>query len=236
MVIRGLENVKSKEEALEANLAAKERLTHVSLRWGDDTKWCSDDTRCSPEVEAEMFDGLCPPVRLESLEINGYKGSRYPDWMVGKQNGYPKDLQQLEFRFFNQRGPAPELGEAFPHLRLLKLVRCDWDALPGNMEHLTALKELEIRQCRNILSLPTLPQSLEMFRLDIWDNYEFAQSCRTVRHPNWQKIKHIPNKIFNGRSSKTVILYVSFFFRLLFAEHWYRQTVSNSAYARSSIC
>jgi hypothetical protein len=131
--------------------------------------------------------------------------------MVGMQNGYPKDLQQLEFRFCNQRGPAPQLAEAFPHLRLLKLVRCDWDALPGNMERLTSLKELEIILCANILSLPTLPQSLEMFRLDEW-SYEFAQSCRTVGHPNWEKIKHIPIKILNGRTSKTAVLYAALFF------------------------
>jgi hypothetical protein len=39
LVIRGLDNVKSKEEALEANLAAKERLTELTLFF--------DCTRCS---------------------------------------------------------------------------------------------------------------------------------------------------------------------------------------------
>ena len=82
LVIRGLENVKSKEEALEANLAAKERLTELKLVWFGD-----NDTRCSPEVEAEVLEGLCPPVGLQELVIRGYKGSRYPDWMVGKQSG-----------------------------------------------------------------------------------------------------------------------------------------------------
>ena len=55
LVIRGLENVKSKEEALEANLAAKERLTELELRWS-----CNASNRCSREVDAEVLEGLCP--------------------------------------------------------------------------------------------------------------------------------------------------------------------------------
>ncbi|KAE8777583.1 Lr21 [Hordeum vulgare] len=36
-----------------------------------------------------------------------------------------------------------------------------WDALPGNMEYLTSLHTLKIHGCKNIRSLPTLPQSLK---------------------------------------------------------------------------
>ncbi|XBJ13385.1 hypothetical protein VPH35_005566 [Triticum aestivum] len=80
LVINGLENVKGKEEALEANLGAKERITELMLEWDYD-----DDTRCSPEVEAEVLEGLCPPAKLETLMIEGYKGSRYPEWMVARR-------------------------------------------------------------------------------------------------------------------------------------------------------
>ncbi|KAF7026424.1 hypothetical protein CFC21_038529 [Triticum aestivum] len=54
--IKGLENVRSKEEALEANLAAKERLTELELRWS-----CNASNRCSRQVDAEVLEGLCPP-------------------------------------------------------------------------------------------------------------------------------------------------------------------------------
>ncbi|XP_037409438.1 putative disease resistance protein RGA3 [Triticum dicoccoides] len=186
--ICGLENVKSKEEALEANLAAKERLTHMYIRWGD------DDVRCSPEVEAEVLEGLCPPMGLQTLHIVSYEGSRYPDWMVCKQNNCPKDLRQIRFDRCIQLGPAPKL-EAFPHLSVLWLQKCSWDALPGNMEHLASLKSMQITGCLNIWSLPTLPQSLEVFTLYCC-NHEFMKSCETMGHPNWQKIEHIPQKYF----------------------------------------
>uniref|UniRef100_A0ACD5U833 Uncharacterized protein n=1 Tax=Avena sativa TaxID=4498 RepID=A0ACD5U833_AVESA len=178
-----LESVKCKEEALEANLGAKERLTKLKLEWSLGN--------CSPEVQAEVLEGLCPPVGLQTLHIEGYQGSRYPDWMVGKQNG---GLQELQF--WVCLGPVPQLVEAYPHLRLLQLCNCSWDALPGNMENLKSLKKLYIFGCPNIRSLPTLPRSLESFVVILLDD-EFTKSCKTVGHPNWQKLEHIPTKSFS---------------------------------------
>ncbi|VAH11904.1 unnamed protein product [Triticum turgidum subsp. durum] len=188
LLIRGLESVKSKEEALEANLAAKEQLTELKLVWFGD-----NDTRCSPEVEAEVLEGLCPPVGLQKLHIFGYKGSRYPDWMVRKQSGGPEGLGNLYLIRCNQLVPSLQF-EAFPHLRVLQISFCSWDSLLGNMEHLTLLKKLDIVGCENIRSLPTLPQSIEKLYLAECNN-ELMKSCQRVGHPNWQKIEHIPMKI-----------------------------------------
>ncbi|VAI93156.1 unnamed protein product [Triticum turgidum subsp. durum] len=152
LLINGLENVESKEEALEVNLAGKEKLTKLVLEWDDDS--------CTPEVQAEVLEGLCPSKYLERLEIRNYYGKRIPNWITGKHNGRPKNLQELTFRRWTQLGPAPDLG-AFIHLESLFLSDCNWDALPGNMEHLTSLKQLDIQSCKNIRSLPTLPKSLE---------------------------------------------------------------------------
>ncbi|XP_037473903.1 uncharacterized protein LOC119349909 [Triticum dicoccoides] len=193
LTIYGLENVKSKEEAVVANIGAKDRLKELKLEWGD------DGTRCSSEVEAEVLEGLRPPVGLEELIISGYKSSRNPDWMVGKQNGGPENLQKLVLFGWSQPGSCPEL-EAFVHLRVLWLGHCRWDTLPASIEHLTSLKELEIEGCLNIRSLPTLPRSLEKFSV-AYCSGEFTKSCQTVRHPNWQKIKHIPDQRFEDPAS-----------------------------------
>uniref|UniRef100_A0A453T693 Uncharacterized protein n=1 Tax=Aegilops tauschii subsp. strangulata TaxID=200361 RepID=A0A453T693_AEGTS len=179
--IHGLKNIESKEEALEVNLAGKEKLTELVLVW--------DDGSCSPEVQAEVLEGLCPSKYLEILEISYYNGTSLPTWMMGEHNGGPKNLKELRFM---QLGPAPDLG-AFIHLQSLCFLKCNWDALPGNMEHLTSLKKLEISACENIRSLPTLPKSLEKFRVK-WCSHEFTQSCITAGDPNWQKIEHIPKK------------------------------------------
>uniref|UniRef100_A0ACD5U6V5 Uncharacterized protein n=1 Tax=Avena sativa TaxID=4498 RepID=A0ACD5U6V5_AVESA len=65
LTISGLENVKSKAQALEANIAAKERLTELALWWYHD----DDATRCSAEVEADVLEVLCPPAGLQKLTL-----------------------------------------------------------------------------------------------------------------------------------------------------------------------
>ncbi|CAM0958919.1 unnamed protein product [Alopecurus aequalis] len=180
LVIKGLENVKGKEEALGANLVAKKWLTGLELH----------------ESEEEVLEGLCTPVGLKYLMISCYRGLTYPDWMVGKQNGGPKELQHLKLWYCGQSGGlAPQLCEAFPNLRELVLEDCEFDTLPGNMELLTSLKYLSILNCKNIQSLPTLPESLE--KISIPARPKFVKSCQKVGHPNWEKIKHIPTKRFD---------------------------------------
>ncbi|CAM0953330.1 unnamed protein product [Alopecurus aequalis] len=194
LVISGLENVASMEEALEANLATKGELTELTLQWDFSDRWYD------PEVDADVLEGLCPPVGLKKLKIAGYKGSRYPDWMVGKPNGGPKDLQDF-YLYTRAERPAPQIVETFPHLRVLWLAGGTWDALPSNIEHLTSLKELHIGKNRNIQSLPTLPWPLEEFHLYQCDP-KFVTSCVTVWHPNWLKIAHIPKKTFDDLTNR----------------------------------
>jgi hypothetical protein len=177
-----LENVESKEEAIEANLADKERLTELKLCWWDST-----------EVEAEVLEGLCPPKGLEVLEISNYQGSTYPNWMVGKQNGGPMNLRSLFLDRCLRLQPAPEMFQVFVHLRQFWLWRSEWHALPDNMEMLTSLQHLNIYFCFNIRSLPALPRSLVSFHLT-YCTEEFMRSCQTIGDPNWQKIQHIPKK------------------------------------------
>ncbi|CAM0909209.1 unnamed protein product [Alopecurus aequalis] len=180
--INGLDEVQSKEEALEFNLAGKEKLTELILSW--------DNGSCSPEVQAEVLEGLCPSKYLEILEIRRYHGMTLPSWMMGGHNGGPKNLQELKLDEWSQR-LAPDLG-AFIHLHSLHLYSCSWDALPG-MEHLTSLKKLGIHGCEDMRSLGTLPKSLEEFRVVSCD-HEFMRSCITTADPNWKKIEHIPKK------------------------------------------
>ncbi|XP_052136298.1 putative disease resistance protein RGA3 isoform X2 [Oryza glaberrima] len=181
--IQGLENVESKEAAAEANLGAKECLQQLVLVWEDDNE------SCSPDVQEEVLEGLCPPMELESLEIKGYQGSRYPSWLVVQQNCGPNYLHELRLSGCSRMGSIP----ALTHLCSLTIFNCSWDSLPDDMERLTSIKNLTLSHCYNILLLPTLPKSLELLRVDGCST-ELTSSCRTTGHPNWHKIKHIPRK------------------------------------------
>ncbi|KAM0840942.1 hypothetical protein ACQ4PT_059340 [Festuca glaucescens] len=164
--IRGLENVQSKEEALEVNLACKEKLTEVVLEW--------NSGNCGPEVHADVLEGLCPSKYLERLTTWNYHGMTLPNWMMGEHNGGPKNLQELTFIGWSQQGLAPDLGP-FIHLHSLYIIRCSWDALPG-MEHLKSLKILSIWACEHMQSLGTLPKSLEKFTV-LYCNSELERLC-----------------------------------------------------------
>uniref|UniRef100_A0A0D9W2P1 Uncharacterized protein n=1 Tax=Leersia perrieri TaxID=77586 RepID=A0A0D9W2P1_9ORYZ len=184
--IHGLENVHSKDEALEAKLVDKYCLTELTLA-------CDEGSCNSSDDEGEVLEGFCPPRQLQKLEIRGYHSSRYPNWMVDKNMNGPKYLHELKLSKCSRLRPAPQLFEYFIHLCSFWLFYCNWDTLPDNIEHLTALKELTISECPNIHTLPVLPQSLLYLRLSHC-SYEFTRSCVTIGHPNWQKIQHILEK------------------------------------------
>ncbi|CAM0885671.1 unnamed protein product [Alopecurus aequalis] len=185
--IYGIENVESKAESLEAKLADKEGLGKLVLRW---------DGEVGAEVETEVLEGLCPPKHLDQLRIESYKGLRYPSWMVGEHNSGPKYLKYLEFRRCRQE-LGPELRGFGSHLRVLVIKSCSWVSLPDSMEHLTSLRKLGIYYCRNIRSLPTLPQFLHHFTLDE-SNDVLMSWCKMIGNPNWEKIQHIPRVRIGG--------------------------------------
>jgi len=183
--IRGLEIVGSKEEALEAQLARKERVAQLDLEFGY--------VSCNPDDQAEVLEGLCPPKDLEQLGIYDYRGSRYPSWMLSRQQpDAPKRLQILRFQTCSPLASIPEDSELFTHLRELHIITRDWDRLPENMEHLVSLQNLIIHGCDEMELLPTLPESLRMIQISSSD--ALSTTCKEEGHQNWQKIQHVPEK------------------------------------------
>ncbi|XP_037435206.1 LOW QUALITY PROTEIN: putative disease resistance RPP13-like protein 1 [Triticum dicoccoides] len=192
LTILGLQNVESQQEALEANLADKQGLRTLELWWNYDDRAELKEKK----VQTEVLEGLCPPKLLESLTIYCYDGLANPSWMMGKYNGGPKYLNTLSLHCCSTK-LGPELGGFCSHLRSLYIFGCSWDTLPDQMEHLTSLKDLGLKGCRNIRSLPTLPQSLECFKLSR-SNEMLMSSCRTVGDPNWEKLQHVPVAYVDG--------------------------------------
>ncbi|KAF7104484.1 hypothetical protein CFC21_105378 [Triticum aestivum] len=169
LAIHGLENIESKEEAVEVNLIGKEKLTRLILSW--------EDGSCSPEVQAEV---------LENFTIFNCSW----DGLSGKME-HLTTLKILSISYCENMRLPPTLPKS---LKVFSIADCSLkNALPGNIEHLTSLKKLEINSCKNMRSLPTLPKSLEEITVKYCSD-EFTQSCVTTDDPNWQKIEHIPKK------------------------------------------
>ncbi|XP_020098962.1 disease resistance protein RGA2-like [Ananas comosus] len=75
LCIRKLENVKSSEEAIEANLNEKKYLKSLGLRW-------SEGHSNSAEADEQLLDNLCPHINLKKMRIQQYQGAKSSCWMT----------------------------------------------------------------------------------------------------------------------------------------------------------
>ncbi|CAH2080457.1 unnamed protein product [Thlaspi arvense] len=97
--IFGLENIVDVEDARNAKLKNKLKLSKLSMLWNKTSSELRDQG-----VGAEMFDALRPPNNLRELDVEGYHGIRFPCWMgdpefsrlVTVSLGFSK-LQELSF-------------------------------------------------------------------------------------------------------------------------------------------
>ena len=110
--ISGLENVESKERALEAKLSDKKYLTTLILEWP------LQPSSQHPDLEAEVIEGLCPPSQLTKLVIYGYRGWKCPSWLEQKFSS----LRCLELEHCVNLEALPDISELFIHLDELRLL------------------------------------------------------------------------------------------------------------------
>jgi hypothetical protein len=148
--ISGLENVESKERALEAKLSDKKYLTALTLAW----PWQSSSQQ--PDLDAEIIEGLCPPSQLTELGIYGYSGWKCPSWLAQKFSS----LRCLTLEDCVNLETLPDIGEHFIHLDELRLV-----ALPKlkKLPRLPdSLKNLDIQICETLVE--TCAEDVKLMR------------------------------------------------------------------------
>uniref|UniRef100_A0A0D9WFP1 Uncharacterized protein n=1 Tax=Leersia perrieri TaxID=77586 RepID=A0A0D9WFP1_9ORYZ len=142
LYLRYLENVTSKDEALESKLYQKCRLEKLHLEWND-----ADNMNPEKSLHLEILEGLVPPPQLEHFEIVGYKSSTYPSWLL--KGSYIKNLVYFSLENCSAIESLPSNTELFRHCRHLNL----WN-LP-NMKVLSfipaGLTRLSINMCPLLL-------------------------------------------------------------------------------------
>ncbi|XP_021749187.1 disease resistance protein RGA2-like [Chenopodium quinoa] len=77
LCISQLERVSNSSEAKEAALSHKKHLKRLELRWSAPRL----SRKKNQELEYEVLDNLCPPSSIEDLEISGYGGLIFPNWI-----------------------------------------------------------------------------------------------------------------------------------------------------------
>ncbi|KAF7840412.1 putative disease resistance RPP13-like protein 1 [Senna tora] len=73
--IWNLESVSKSNEALEAKMMHKNRLETLMF------KWTRDEDTINSQNEGDILDKLQPHSNLKRLTIDGYRGTRFPDWL-----------------------------------------------------------------------------------------------------------------------------------------------------------
>ncbi|KAL5096763.1 hypothetical protein RYX36_001090 [Vicia faba] len=77
LAIRKLENVTNSFEASQAKIMDKKYLDKISFEWSEDTK----NHFTSSQSEMDILGKLQPTKNLKRLDIHGYRGTLFPEWV-----------------------------------------------------------------------------------------------------------------------------------------------------------
>ncbi|XP_074279381.1 putative disease resistance protein RGA3 [Silene latifolia] len=119
--ISGLELVKTKENAREADLAGKAKVSNIILAWAKEREEISGGS-----YDEDVLDGLQPHPNIISLELQNFFGPTFPSWM-------------LTMAVVSEGGSSPLLLKNLTSFKLLNCSRCEM--LP-TLGHLPCLKYL----------------------------------------------------------------------------------------------
>ncbi|KHN33226.1 Putative disease resistance RPP13-like protein 1 [Glycine soja] len=150
--LRNLENVSQSDEALEARMMDKKHINSLRLAWSG----CNNNST-NFQLEIDVLFKLQPHFNIESLEIIGYKGTRFPDWMG---NSSYCNMISLKLRDCDNCSMLPSLGQ-LPSLKVLEISR------------LNRLKTIDARfykneDCRCGTPFPSL-ESLSIRDMPCWE-------------------------------------------------------------------
>ncbi|XP_061946988.1 putative disease resistance protein RGA1 [Populus nigra] len=106
--ITDLVNVKNLKDATSANLKFKTDLSSLNLSWHENGN--GNGTSVIQENSEEVLDGLQPPSKLKSLRILGYRGSKFPNWMMNLNMTLP-NLVDMKLSACDHCEQLPPLGK-----------------------------------------------------------------------------------------------------------------------------
>nr|AAD27815.1 disease resistance protein I2 [Solanum lycopersicum] len=71
-----LENVVDRREAVKAKMREKNHVEQLSLEWSESS--IADNS----QTESDILDELCPHKNIKKVEISGYRGTNFPNWVA----------------------------------------------------------------------------------------------------------------------------------------------------------
>ncbi|KAL3354149.1 hypothetical protein AABB24_018680 [Solanum stoloniferum] len=106
-----LQNVVDRTEALKGNINGKKNVEKLSLEWS------GSSTADKSQTERAILDGLRPYTNIKELQITGYRGTRFSDWLADPS--FSK-LVELSLSNCKECDSLPALGQ-LPSLKFLSI-------------------------------------------------------------------------------------------------------------------
>ncbi|OAY75680.1 Disease resistance protein RGA2 [Ananas comosus] len=215
LCIRKLENVKSSEEAIEANLNEKKYLKSLGLRW-------SEGHSNSAEADEQLLDNLCPHINLKKMRIEQYQGAKSPCWMTNLSLVNLTSIELIDCKRWEHLPPLWQFS-SLQHLflqRLHAIKQIDWSffgsnngcAFPSlkklflwdmpNLEEWIGIDDrymfaqlhcMSISDCPNLRGIPTLHYGLRDLHIYNQEHFQALESI-CIRH--CKKIEYVPPELF----------------------------------------
>ncbi|XP_078167763.1 putative disease resistance protein RGA3 isoform X2 [Carex rostrata] len=140
MRISGLENVRNIADAVKANMQNKKYLEKLHFKWSSDERDTHNVTGLFTQ-HVQLLDALQPHPNTSALTLIGFKGERFPNWLLSRNS--------LE------------------HLTSLTLMNCDKvEGISSIDESLPKCRSLILWGLKNLKKMPLLPPNLTNLVID----------------------------------------------------------------------
>ncbi|KAH0776848.1 hypothetical protein KY290_008259 [Solanum tuberosum] len=105
-----LQNVVDRREAVKAKMREKNHVEKLSLEW-------SESVADNSQTERDILDELHPHTNIKQLQITGYRGTKFPNWLAD-----PLFLKLVQLSLSNCKDcdSLPALGQ-LPSLKFLSI-------------------------------------------------------------------------------------------------------------------
>ncbi|XP_050119717.1 putative disease resistance protein RGA3 isoform X2 [Malus sylvestris] len=189
LVIGSLQFVRDKEEAVKSNLVGKANIRKLKLKWQLDHY---------ADLDEDILEGLQPHPNLESLTIEGFKGTKFASWMMS--DSLLINLTEIKIICWRECEAVPPLGY-LAKLRRISIEKCPkLKSFPISQSQ--SLEELRIEdcpklRCTSIHSLPSLCK-LDIQRCTTLEESENLQSTTST---TLQQQQHEEDLSLNGCAS-----------------------------------
>ncbi|KAI4979042.1 hypothetical protein ZWY2020_015795 [Hordeum vulgare] len=180
--LNGLENITTSSLAAKAKLADKVHLTTLVLNCGSilgDDGLIKEEYCVSEEEQQQMenvFHELCPPPRLESLDMRGYFGRWPPRWMMSSSD---VPLQSLRILFIVDLACCTQLPDGLcrlPYLEFIQIKRAPAIKCVGP-EFMQSNNHYNARPAQMVAAFPRL-HKMELIRLVEWEEWDWEEQVQ----------------------------------------------------------